>query len=48
MQLCPPCGHAGALASGLPGLDKVSIRDGYVSTRKSFIVEHGKSSLADA
>jgi alkaline phosphatase D len=29
-------------------LDKVSIRDGHVSTRKSFVVEHGKSGLADA
>jgi alkaline phosphatase D len=29
-------------------LDKVSLRDGHVSTRKSFVVEHGKSGLADA
>jgi alkaline phosphatase D len=29
-------------------LDKVSIRDGRASTRKSFVVEHGKSGLADA
>jgi alkaline phosphatase D len=29
-------------------LDKVSLRDGYISTRKSFVVEHGKSDLADA
>jgi len=28
------------------GLDKVSRRDGHVSTRKSFVVEHGKSGLA--
>jgi alkaline phosphatase D len=29
-------------------LDKVSIRDGQVSTRKSFAVEYGKRGLADA
>src|SRR5215475_10148303 len=29
-------------------LDKVSIRDGHVSTRKSFVVEHDKSGLLDA
>jgi alkaline phosphatase D len=29
-------------------LDKVSVRDGQVSTRKSFVVDNGKSSLADA
>jgi alkaline phosphatase D len=29
-------------------LDKVSLRDGHVSTRKSFVVENGKSGLADA
>jgi hypothetical protein len=29
-------------------LDKVSLRDGHVSTRKSFVVEYGKSGLADA
>jgi hypothetical protein len=29
-------------------LDKVSIRDGHGSTRKSFVVEYGKSGLADA
>ena len=29
-------------------LDKASIRDGHVSTRKSFVVEYGKSGLADA
>ena len=29
-------------------LDKVSVGDGHVSTRKSFVVEHGKSGLADA
>jgi len=26
----------------------VSIRDGHISTRKSFVVEYGKSGLADA
>ncbi len=29
-------------------LDQVNIRDGHVSTRKSFMVEYGKSGLADA
>jgi alkaline phosphatase D len=29
-------------------LDKVSIRDGHVSTRKSFAIEYGKRGLADA
>ena len=29
-------------------LDKVSVRDGQVSTRKSFVVDNGKSGLADA
>ena len=29
-------------------LDRVSGRDGQVSTRKSFVVEHGKNGLADA
>jgi alkaline phosphatase D len=29
-------------------LDKVSLRDGHVSTRKSFVVEYGKSGLVDA
>jgi alkaline phosphatase D len=29
-------------------LDKVSVRDGRVSTRKSFVVEHGKNTLTDA
>lgn len=28
-------------------LDKVSIRDGHISTRKSFVVEHGKNGLTD-
>jgi alkaline phosphatase D len=29
-------------------LDKVSVRDGQVSTRKSFVVDNGKNRLADA
>ena len=29
-------------------LDKVSVRDGRVSTRKSFVVEHGRNGLAEA
>ena len=29
-------------------LDKVSVGDGHVSTRKGFVVEHGKNGLADA
>ncbi len=29
-------------------LDQVNIRDGHVSTRKSFMVEYGQSGLADA
>jgi alkaline phosphatase D len=29
-------------------LDKVSVPDGRLSTRKSFVVENGKSALADA
>jgi alkaline phosphatase D len=29
-------------------LDRVSVGDGHVSTRKSFVVEHGKNGLADA
>ena len=29
-------------------LDKVSVRDGRVSTRKTYVVEHGTNSLADA
>jgi alkaline phosphatase D len=32
----------------LQGLDNMSTRDGHVSTRKSFVVEYGKSGLADA
>jgi alkaline phosphatase D len=29
-------------------LDKVSVRDGHISTRKSFVIEHGKNGLTDA
>ena len=29
-------------------LEKVSVRDGHVSTRKSCVVEHGKSGLVNA
>ena len=29
-------------------LDKASVRDGHVSTRKGFVVEHGQSDLVDA
>jgi alkaline phosphatase D len=29
-------------------LDKVTVRDGHISTRKSFVIEHGKNGLAEA
>jgi len=47
-RLRSTCGHCQTLAVDFQVLDKVTVPDGRMSMRKSFVVENGVSRLMDA